>query len=692
MLEGLSCAACAGRIEKTVLAHKGVRAASVNMANATLRLEGDVLPGDLEEDVRRIIKQIEPEVRVSEKNGAERTVKRGWIAWSRQDMLTLLAGAAAFALGMVPGLAEKHRVMLFLFSYAILGWEVVWRALRNAARGRLFDENFLMTVATLGAFAIGEFAEAAGVMLFYQVGETLQQAAVLRSRKSIADLMDIRPDFANVERGGGLLRVSPESVGIGDVIVIRPGEKIPLDGRVLSGESMLDMAALTGETKPRRAREESEVLSGSVNLSGVLRVRVTKDYGESTATRIVDLVENSAAKKAPTENFITRFSRVYTPAVVGVAALLAVAPPLLWGAPWAEWMNRGLVFLVISCPCALVISIPLGFFGGIGGASKKGVLVKGGNYLEALSRVDTVVFDKTGTLTHGIFEVTGVVPADGHTAEEVLALAAHAEAHSGHPIAASIRRGYQGTLDLGAIAEVEEVAGQGVRARIGEQEVLVGSGRLMQRRGIGYEAQSGAATRVYVAVDGAFVGSIAISDTLKPDSAEAVRKLRALGVRHIAMLTGDHAAVAAETAGQLGIEEVYAELLPEDKVSKLEELEKGMRDGGKLVFVGDGINDAPVLARADIGVAMGGLGSDAAIEAADVVLMTDEPSRMIDAIRAARTTRRIVWQNILFAMGVKGLFLLLWAMGIARMWEAVFADVGVAVLAILNAMRAMRMK
>ncbi|HML48180.1 MAG TPA: heavy metal translocating P-type ATPase [Clostridia bacterium] len=693
LLEGLCCANCAGKIEAAVRAREGVRFAAVNMINTTLRLDADAGAGDLTEEIKSIVRRIEPDIEVIEKDArAPKAAKARKASGMDREKLQLLLGAAVFALGIALRLDDRAELALFLVSYVLLGWKVVYNAIRNLFGGKLFDENFLMTVATVGAFALGDAPEAAGVMLFYQIGEAFQKMAVRRSRKSISDLMDIRPDFANIEAEGQVRRVSPESVRVGDRIIVRPGEKIPLDGEVLDGESMLDTRALTGESVPRSARAGDAVLSGCINQSGVLRIRVTKTFGDSTVAKIMDLVENSAIQKAPTENFITTFSRYYTPAVVGIAALLAIVPPLLLNAEWAEWIHRGLVFLVISCPCALVISIPLGFFGGIGGASKRGVLVKGGNFLEALNKLDIVVFDKTGTLTRGVFEVSGIAPAQGRTKEELLAAAAHAEAHSSHPIAASIRRAYAAEIDPGDIKEYEEIAGHGVRALVKGSAVLAGNGKLMQRFGIAFREAPGAGTAVYLAIDGAFAGSISISDEIKPDSAAAIHGLKAMGVRRIAMLTGDDAGIAAEIARQLGVDEMHAQLLPADKVEKLAALDRQKRAGRKLAFVGDGINDAPVLAMADVGIAMGGLGSDAAIEAADVVLMTDEPSKLIDAIQVARYTKAIVWQNILFALGIKGLFLILGAFGIATMWEAVFADVGVTVLAILNAMRAIRIK
>ena len=612
----------------------------------------------------------------------------------KSRLVLLLVGAAAFGSAV---LASRFLVLnryvelgLFLAAYFILGWEVVWKALRNLIKGRVFDENFLMAVATAGAFLVGETSEAVGVMLFYQVGEYFQQMAVRRSKKSIAELMDIRPDAANLEINGELTTVPPDAVRIGDIIVVKPGEKIPLDGVVAAGESMLDTKALTGEAAPRAAGPGDEALSGCINLSGVLRVRVTRAFGESTVAKILRLVEDAAAKKAPTETFITRFARWYTPAVVGVAALLAVAPPLLLRGGWAEWIHRSLLFLVISCPCALVVSIPLGFFGGIGGASRRGVLVKGGNYLEALARLDTVVFDKTGTLTRGVFAVTDIAPAEGFMPERLLEIAAYAEAFSNHPIAQPIRDAYGREIDKGVIAGYTEIPGHGVCAEIKNQSVLAGSERLLRERGVAFGESSAVGTKVYVAEGGVYAGCVTIADEIKSDSRAAVAGLKALGVRKTVMLTGDSAETAQAVAGALGLDEVYARLLPGDKVAQVERLDSEKPPRGRLAFVGDGINDAPVLARADVGVAMGALGSDAAIEAADVVLMTDEPSRLVDAVRVARFTKRVVWQNIVFALGVKGLFLLLGALGTATMWEAVFADVGVALLAVCNAMRALR--
>jgi len=603
----------------------------------------------------------------------------------------LIAGTLIFAAGAAAGRFVDGRpyvsAVLFVASYVILGGEVVLRALGNLAKGRFFDEHFLMSAATIGAFAIGEFSEAVAVMLFYQIGERFQEAALRKSRNSIAELMDIRPDYANVSRNGEIAKVAPETVGIGELVVVKPGEKIPLDGIVVEGEGALDTKSLTGESLPRYASPGDAALSGCVSQSGLLTIRVTKPYGESTVAKIMDLVENASEKKARAENFITKFSRYYTPAVVALAALLAVVPPLAAGGGWNEWINRALVFLVISCPCGLVISIPLGFFGGIGRASRHGILVKGGNYLEALGDLDIIVFDKTGTLTKGVFEVTRVHAADGHKKADVLEIAAYAESFSNHPIAASIAKAHGGAIDKGRLRDCAEIAGYGVSAVLEGEKILAGSGKLMENEGVAFDEPGDIGSKVHVARGGGYMGCIVVSDEAKPDSREAVIGLKARGVRKVAMLTGDSEPIAERIGEDLSIDEVHAGLLPHEKVEKLELLDAGKRHRGKLAFVGDGINDAPVLARADIGVAMGGLGSDAAIEAADVVLMNDDPSGLVTALGIAKSTRRIVWQNIVFALGVKCAVLLLGAFGLATMWAAVFADVGVALLAVLNATR-----
>ena len=610
---------------------------------------------------------------------------------SRQKtmLMRIAISVILLAAAMLAPLTGPYRLMAFLVPYLVVGGDVLWKAARHIFRGKVFDENFLMALATIGAFCTGEYPEGVAVMLFYQVGEWFQSYAVGRSRQSIASLMDIRPDYAYVEREGQILQVAPEDVAIGDVIVIKAGEKIPLDGVILEGRSALDTAALTGESLPREVEPGDDVISGCVNQSGRLRVQVTKRFGDSTVSKILDLVENSSSKKAPAENFITKFARYYTPCVVLAAVLLAVLPPLLGGGDWSEWIHRALIFLVISCPCALVISVPLSFFGGIGGASRCGILVKGGNYLEALADTDVVVFDKTGTLTQGVFNVTAIHP-DTISQSRLLELAALAESFSGHPISRSLREAYGRDVDSRRVASVEELAGRGVRAVIDGQDVCVGNDKLMEEIGITWHPCHHLGTTVHVGVDGQYAGHIVISDEVKPDAKDAIQALKRVGVRKTVMLTGDAAAVGESVAHDLGLDEVYAGLLPGDKVTQVERLLTESSAKGKLSFVGDGMNDAPVLSRADIGIAMGGMGSDAAIEAADIVLMDDKPSKIAVAIRIARRTRRIVRQNIIFALTVKALILLLGALGRANMWEAVFADVGVSVIAILNAMRALR--
>lgn len=601
---------------------------------------------------------------------------------------------AASHKGAMEGLSAPVNFAVFLVPYLVIGWDIVYKAVRRIVNGQVFDENFLMTIATFGAFGVGEYSEAVAVMLFYQVGELFQSYAVSRSRQSIADLMDICPEYANLEKDGELVQTDPDDVEIGDIIVIKPGERVPLDGTVISGESMVDTSALTGESVPRRVETGSEIISGCINESGVLRVEVTKEFDDSTVARILELVENASSKKAQVENFITRFARYYTPAVVAAAALLAVVPPLALGAGFGPWIQRACIFLVISCPCALVISVPLSFFGGIGAASRNGVLVKGSNYLEALAQMDTIVFDKTGTLTKGEFKVTEIRPS-GMSGEELLRLAALAEHYSNHPISLSIRDAYEkagGRMNLSSIGKNEEISGHGVRTEIDGSVVLAGNGRLMEAERIAYEPCESIGTVVYLARDGVFAGTIVISDTVKEHAAQAIRDLKQAGVKRTVMLTGDRKAVGEAVAEKLGLDEVFTELLPADKVEQVERLLDGQAEGRKLAFVGDGINDAPVLTRADIGIAMGSMGSDAAIEAADVVLMDDDPARISVVVRISRKTLSIVKQNIIFALGVKALVLGLGAFGMANMWEAVFADVGVSVIAILNAMRALKTK
>ena len=606
-------------------------------------------------------------------------------------LVRIIVAAVLFAAGGLLHLEGWAELGVYLVCYAVIGWDIVWKAITNILHGQVFDENFLMTIATVGALILGEHSEGVAVMLFYQVGEWFQSYAVSKSRRSITSLMDIRPDYANIEKDGKLIQVDPEDVQIGDTIIVKPGERVPLDGKIIKGSSTLDTSALTGESMPREVEAGMEVISGCINQTGILTIQTTKEFGESTVAKILDLVENASDKKGRMENFITRFARYYTPVVVFAALALAVLPPLVTGQAFSIWIYRALTFLVISCPCALVISIPLSFFGGIGGASKIGVLVKGSNYLEALAYTETVVFDKTGTLTKGSFAVTEI-QANGMTDEELLELAAYAEDYSNHPISLSIQKAYGKKIDNSRITDVQEIAGHGVQAVIDGMTVLAGNAKLMEREHIPYTASNAIGTVVYVAFDGRYAGCIVIADEIKADAPAAIKTLKAAGIRQTVMLTGDADAVGQDVARRLGLDRAYTELLPADKVDRVEELLAQKSDNGMLAFVGDGINDAPVLARADVGIAMGALGSDAAIEAADVVLMTDEPSKIAAVMQIARKTIRISNENIVFALGVKFLVLILGAVGRANMWAAVFADVGVSVIAILNAIRAMRVK
>lgn len=606
-------------------------------------------------------------------------------------LVRIIVAAVLFAAGGLLHLEGWAELGVYLVCYAVIGWDIVWKAITNILHGQVFDENFLMTIATVGALILGEHSEGVAVMLFYQVGEWFQSYAVSKSRRSITSLMDIRPDYANIEKDGKLIQVDPEDVQIGDTIIVKPGERVPLDGKIIKGSSTLDTSALTGESMPREVEAGMEVISGCINQTGILTIQTTKEFGESTVAKILDLVENASDKKGRMENFITRFARYYTPVVVFAALALVVLPPLVTGQAFSIWIYRALTFLVISCPCALVISIPLSFFGGIGGASKIGVLVKGSNYLEALAYTETVVFDKTGTLTKGSFAVTEI-QANGMTDEELLELAAYAEDYSNHPISLSIQKAYGKKIDNSRITDVQEIAGHGVQAVIDGMTVLAGNAKLMEREHIPYTASNAIGTVVYVAFDGRYAGCIVIADEIKADAPAAIKTLKAAGIRRTVMLTGDADAVGQDVARRLGLDRAYTELLPADKVDRVEELLKQKSERGMLAFVGDGINDAPVLARADVGIAMGALGSDAAIEAADVVLMTDEPSKIAAVMQIARKTIRISNENIVFALGVKFLVLILGAVGRANMWAAVFADVGVSVIAILNAIRAMRVK
>ena len=611
----------------------------------------------------------------------------------KKSLIQIIISFILFLVAMaVPFENDLINKGLYIIAYLIVGLEIVWKAIRNIFRGKVFDEHFLMAIATIGAFVIGEFPEAVAVMLFYQVGELFQDYAVDKSRKSITSLMDIRPDIAFVKRNGKVEKISPEDVKVGENIVVKPGEKIPLDGMIVEGSSMIDTSALTGESIPKEVTVGDEVLSGCINENGLLTIKVEKEFGESTVSKILDLVENASSKKSKSENFITKFAKYYTPIVVIIAVLLAIIPPFVLNlGEFTEWLYRALTFLVVSCPCALVISIPLGFFGGIGGASKTGILVKGSNYLEALANTEIVVFDKTGTLTEGVFEVQKV-EANGTSKEELLKYAAYAESNSNHPISLSLRKAYNKEINQSSILKTEELAGRGVSSNVEGREVLIGNDKLMEEKNISYTPCNEIGTILYVAIDNKYAGYILIADKIKEDSFKAIKELKANNIKETVMLTGDKKQVGESVANELGLDKVYTELLPDGKVEKVEELMKDKSEKGKLVFVGDGINDAPVLAISDIGVAMGGLGSDAAIEAADVVIMTDEPSKIGTAIKISKKTMRIVKQNIVFAIAVKVLVLILTAFGIGTMWEAVFADVGVSVLAIINSLRALKVK
>lgn len=611
---------------------------------------------------------------------------------AKKTIIRIGIGSILFVAALIAPLSDYLNLVIFLLAYLIIGGDVLLRAIRNIIHGQVFDENFLMSIATVGAFFISEYPEAVAVMLFYQVGELFQDYAVGRSRKSITELMNIRPDYANVMRNGELITIDPEEVALNEIIVVKAGEKIPLDGKVIDGYSMVDTSALTGESVPREMNIGSEVLSGCINLNGVLTIQVSKEFGESTVAKILDLVENASSKKSKAENFITKFARYYTPVVVIAAVFLAIIPPLVINnATFSDWIYRALLFLVVSCPCALVISIPLGFFGGIGGASKLGILVKGSNYLEALADAEIVVFDKTGTLTKGTFQVTELHPI-GISEKELLELTAFAESYSNHPISLSLKKAYASEIDNTRISDVEEIAGHGVKAMVDGKSIYAGNVKLMQKIGVTYNTENIIGTVVHVAIDNKYAGYIVISDEIKEDSASSIKKLKSDNISKTVMLTGDSKVVGEKVAAQLGLDEVYTELLPADKVAKVEELLTKKSTKGRLVFVGDGINDAPVLSRADIGIAMGGLGSDAAIEAADVVIMNDELSKIATAISISRKTLRIVRQNIVFALGIKAIVLIISALGVANMWEAVFADVGVSVIAILNSARALNVK
>ena len=687
-LEGLNCANCARKIEEKVGRMEGVKESNLNFTTTTLnvKLEKKVKEEHVINEIKKIVESLEPHVKVEKKVYGKATIKKAKFTVKS----TLIIGAVLYLFAVIGDFQGTLGLILFGASYLLIGGEVVLTAIKNIAKGQVFDENFLMTVATIGAFTINQYPEAVAVMLFYEIGETIQGYAVNKSRSSISSLMDIRADYANLIINGKEKKVSPETVKVEDVILVKPGEKVPLDGVVIEGESFIDTSALTGESVPRKIVPNDEILSGGINTSGLLKVKVTKKFGESTVSRILEMVENAASKKADTEKFITKFAKVYTPIVVVLAILIAVIPSIfIKDALFSTWLYRALVFLVVSCPCALVVSVPLGFFAGIGGASKKGVLVKGSNYLELLKDLETVVFDKTGTLTEGVFSVTEI-NTNGIDKEKLIEVAAMAESFSNHPIAISIIKEYGKEIDKEVIKEYKEILGRGIKALINNEEVLVGNSKLMNEFNILYNEVDSIGTVVYCAINGEFKGSIVISDKIKENAAEALVNLKKAGVKKTVMLTGDNKKTAYKVGKKINIDEIHSELLPLDKVREVEELLKRSNKNGKLAFVGDGVNDAPVLARADIGIAMGGIGSDAAIEAADIVLMKDDINALVDAINISKKTNKILWQNIVFALGIKILVMVLGTFGIANMWTAVFADVGVTIIAIINSTRCFR--
>lgn len=695
ILKGLDCPNCSAKIEKEVGELEGITSSTVNLMKQTLTI---TLDEDMARSITPVIETIvhthEPDVEVQEKDGVLSQEGEKDEEDTHRRILRLSAGAIVYIAimilhAMIP-FSDTAYLAGFVAAYFILGYDVLWQALRNITHGQIFDEHFLMSISTIGAFGIGEYPEAVAVMLFYQIGEWFQDMAVDRSRRSISGLMDIRPDVAHIRQDGKEITVAPDTIAIGSTIIVHPGERIPLDGQVTSGSALLDTRALTGESVPRRVHSGDTALSGCIAKDGVIEIKVSRTFGESTASKIIDLVQNAASRKAPTERFITRFCRYYTPFVVFSALLLGLVPPLFFGGLWADWLIRSFIFLVISCPCALVISIPLTFFSGIGAASRKGILVKGSNYLEALTQLGTVVFDKTGTLTKGVFRVTAIDSTDNFSKDTVLHLAALAESQSRHPIAQSIRQAWKNPIDTTTLSDYQELSGLGICVVYRGKEILAGNETLLHQKHITFTPSPAAGTKVYIAYGGSYAGCLHITDEIKEDSRQAIQGLKDAGVSQTVMLTGDAEDIGRTVSQKLGLDTYYAQLLPQDKVDRLEELDAHKQIGKKLAFVGDGINDAPVLARADVGIAMGGLGSDAAIEAADVVLMTDEPSKLVTAIRVARATKGIAWQNIVLALGIKGLLLILGALGMATMWEAVFGDVGVMILAVLNSMRALR--
>jgi Cd2+/Zn2+-exporting ATPase len=688
ILEGLDCANCAAKIERAVQDIDGVSSASVDFASRKLVFEINrrFAIAQIVQEVADTAVRVESGIKVVEPEQVKPVEEPEEII-ERAKMVRLGLGVVFYAAALITSFTGWLDLSIYLASYLLIGWDVLLKAAKNILRGQVFDENFLMGIATVGAFAIQAYPEAVAVMLFYEVGEFFEKMAVGHSRRSISALMDIRPDYANLKAGDEIRKISPDQVRVGELIVVKPGEKIPLDGRVAEGTSLIDTAAITGESIPRTVKPGDAVYSGSINKNGLFTVEVTKVFGESTVSKILDLVQNASSKKAPTEKFITRFAHFYTPAVVFFALAMAVIPPLVVpGATFTDWVYRALIFLVVSCPCALVISIPLGYFGGIGGASRHGILVKGSNYLEALKNVDTVVFDKTGTLTQGVFKVTKIKNMIG-SEQNLLELAAYAESYSNHPIAQSILNAYGREIMKERISDYDEIPGFGIKAIIGGKTILAGNARFMLAEEITASDPAETGTVVHLAVNKSYMGYLVISDELKADAAQAIKRLKAIGVKKTVMLTGDSRLVGEQIGNQLGLDEIHAELLPDQKVSQVEQIEKSRSTKGKLVFVGDGINDAPVLARSDVGIAMGGLGSDAAIEAADIVIMTDQPSKVAQAILLARKTNSIVKQNIIFAFAVKAAVLIMSAGGVATMWEAVFADMGVALIAIFNALR-----
>ncbi len=698
-LGGLNCAHCAEVMNNKVSSLEGIKSCHMNFVNKKLSVEIDSTNEDkIIKTIIDIINDTEPglDIQVESNNKENKTeikTKKVEKDNSKYNLFKIIVGALVFLFAFyqeATGVENKYSLIIFLVSYLLIGGDVLYKALRNITKGRVFDENFLMSIATIGAITIGEPSEAVGVMLFYKVGEYLQELAVGKSRRSISELMEIRPDVANLKIGNSIKVVNPEDVEIGDYIVVKPGEKVPLDGIVVEGNSMVDTSALTGESILRTVNKGDDLLSGFINKNSLLTVQVTKDFSESTVSKILDMVENASSKKSKTENFISVFSRYYTPIVVLLAALIAILPPIFMeGALFSDWLHRGLIFLVVSCPCALVLSIPLSYFSGIGVASKHGILIKGSNYLEALRYVDTVVFDKTGTLTEGVFDVVKVSPV-GISEDKLMELASIAEANSNHPIAKSILKYYNKEIDLNKIEEYEEIAAHGIKVKYENNYILAGNEKLMEASNIKIEKNTEVGTVVYIAVNDQFKGYIVIADKIKSDSEEAIKEIKVQGIKETVMLTGDNKEVADSVAKKLKLDKVFSNLLPNEKVEKIEELYINRNEKEKIAFVGDGINDAPVLARADVGIAMGGLGSDAAIEAADVVIMTDEPSKIAEGIKISKKTYKIVWQNIIFALGIKVIVMILGAAGMASMWEAVFADVGVALIAVLNAMRIMK--